>query len=133
MARKRVLGTQSLRRKIKRMPDDIKAGVQDAIKDSADVVYSDALSRAPVDEGDLAAALHRKLSGDKLAARIGYWRKGNIRRWKRAGWRAHFTEFGTKDQPAQPFLGPAFRKNKTWIINRIERAVDLALKRAANV
>lgn len=133
MAKGKVLGSQSLRRKLKRMPDEVKGGVQEAIKDSMEVVYADALSRVPVDEGDLAAALHRKLSSDKLGARIGYWRKGNARRWKRGGWRAHFIEFGTRFKSAQPFLNPAFRKNKAWIINRIDKAVGVALRKAANV
>jgi HK97 gp10 family phage protein len=151
-----ILGAQSLRRKLKRMPDDIKAGVQEAIKDGADVIRFDALRAVPVRSGALAQAIKSMISSDKLGAKIGFWKKGNERMWKLAGWRARFIEFGTKGyepgetrhekgsrrkhkikhhipaHPAHPFLGPAYRKNKGWVIDRIKTAVNRALERVSN-
>lgn len=156
-SRSRILGAGSLRRKIKRMPEEVKGGVQEAISDSADVIYADALAKVPVDEGDLAAALKKKLSSDKLGGRVGYWKKGNKRNWDKAGWRAKFIEFGTRGyragttrrtanskttkkirrnvpaRPARPFLGPAYRSNESWVINRIKSAVSKALAKASNL
>ncbi len=34
---------------------------------------------------------------------------------KKTAWRAHFSEFGTKHSPAQPFIYPAFHENKERI------------------
>lgn len=133
MARQRMLGSQSLRRKLKRLPDSIKGEVQEAITDSREAIYADSLAGVPVDQGDLAGALHRKSSSDKLGARIGYWRKGNARRWKRGGWRALFILFGTKTIPANNFLMRAYRKNERWVINRVSKAVGSALKKASNL
>lgn len=128
----RMYGAQSLRRKIKRMPDDVKGEVQAAIKDSADTIYYEALPRIPRDEGRLAEALHKRLSSDKLGAQVGYWKRGNLRNWRKAGWRAHFIEFGTRDQRARPFLGPAFNVSKAWIKSRINKAIDVALRKTIN-
>ncbi|BFH59451.1 HK97-gp10 family putative phage morphogenesis protein [Paenibacillus azoreducens] len=34
---------------------------------------------------------------------------------KKTAWRAHFSEFGTRNQPAQPFIYPAFHENKVKV------------------
>lgn len=127
-----MLGASSLRRKLKRMPDHINRGVKNAVKDSADAIFYEAQPRIPRDRGYLAEALGKKISSDGLGARVGYWKPGNLRKWRKGGWRAHFTEFGTRDQPAQPFLGPAFNASKGWIRRRINRAVNKALRRASS-
>lgn len=132
-SRSRVLGASSLRRKLKRMPDEIKKPVQKALQRGADVIHAAALSNIPVDEGDLAKALHRNRSSDGLGQKIGYWKKGNIRNWRLAGWRAHFTEFGTVKDKAQPFLGPAFRSQKNWIKRHVNAAVNRALRKASKL
>lgn len=155
----RLKGRSALRVKLSIiLPKEIKKGVQEAIGDSLDIVHSDALRNVPVDEGDLAAALGKQQRGDKLGGQVGFWKKGNKRRWERAGWRSHFTEYGTRGykagarrknssggkvgttrvkknipaRKARPFLGPAFTKNRRWIERRINRAVDKALKRAGS-
>ena len=141
MTKARVLGAQSLRRKLKRMPEEIKKPVQDAISDGMEAVYADALAKVPVEYGDLAGALSKKTSSDKLGARVGFWKKGNKRKWLRGGWYAKFIEFGTRGnnknnipaQPARPFLGPAARQNERWFVDRIKRAVNDALKKASNL
>lgn len=133
MARKRVLGVNSLRRQLKRLPDHIKRPVQDSIYYGAQTIYADAFAEVPVDTGNLKYALHMRLSGDKLAAVIGYWKRGNIRKWRKAGFRAHFTEFGTVNQPAQSFLGPAAFRNFPRVTQQIVDAVNRALNRASNL
>lgn len=132
--RSRVLGAQSLRRKLKRMPDHIKRPVQDAIYYGAETIYADAYAEAPVGPtGNLKESLHKRISGDKLSAVIGYWKKGNIRKWRKAGWRAHFIEFGTVQHPSQPFLGPAALRNFPRVVQSIKSAVNRALDRASNL
>lgn len=131
--RSRVLGAQSLRRKLKRMPDHIKRPVQDAIYYGAQTIYADAYADAPVRTHNLQESLHMRVSSDKLSARVGYWKKGNIRKWRKAGWRAHFIEFGTVQHPSQPFLGPAALRNFPRVIQSVRNAVNRALDRASNL
>lgn len=151
----RVSGRSKLRKALSRMPKEITASVREAVKDSTQAIYWDAQKRVPRDEGDLGAALALRIRGDKLGGAVGYWKKGNKRRWKQAGWRAHFTEFGTKGykpgdkryaknskttakiykvipaRKAQPYLGPAFKVNRKFITRRMTKAVNHALDRAA--
>tara|TARA_R110002096_G_scaffold93211_5_gene210332 strand:- start:5197 stop:5622 length:426 start_codon:yes stop_codon:yes gene_type:complete len=137
------------------MPKEITAGVREAVKDSSQAIYIDAQAGVSRDSGDLGAALSVRIRGDKLGAAVGYWKKGNKRKWALAGWRAHFTEFGTRGyaagdtrrsknskttskikrkipaRKARPFLGPAFKVNRKFIKRRMTKAVNHALDRAA--
>ena len=131
MSRSRLLGASSLRRKLKRMPEEIKKPVQKTLERGANRVFQDAIINIPERTGALAAALHKQRSSDGLSWRVGYWRKGNIRKYRRAGFRAHFTEFGTRTSTAQPFLGPAFRSNEDWVNRQIRAAVNRALRKAS--
>tara|TARA_R110002072_G_scaffold100778_3_gene222008 strand:- start:972 stop:1397 length:426 start_codon:yes stop_codon:yes gene_type:complete len=137
------------------MPKEITVSVRKGVEDSAQAIYMDAQALVPRDEGDLGAAMGIRIRGDRLGASVGYWEKGNKKRWLLAGWRAHFTEFGTKGykagdtrkakgskttakitkdipaRPARPFLGPALKKNIKFITRRLGKAVDEALSRGA--
>lgn len=131
MTEKGYIGQKGLNRKLRRMWPLITETVKPVMRDIAEEVRFEALSLVPVNEGDLAAALHVVIDSRGLSARVGYWQKGNKRRWKLAGWRAHFVEFGTVDMVAQPFLTPAFNKVRRNAAKDIDRVVDEALKRVA--
>lgn len=128
-----IKGMGQLRRTLSKLPKDIQKGVADALKKSAEDIFNDAQSLVPKDKGDLAKNMHIKRGSRGLSYQVGYWKKGNIRKWKKAGWRAKFVEFGTKHARAEPFMGPAWRKNENKVIKRIDDAVDEALKRASNL
>lgn len=142
MRRSRVTGGSKLRRKLQRMEkqdSEVTRGLKKAIERSAAVVYADTLANVPVDEGDLAASLHKAKRSSGFAWWVGWWKKGNLKNYRRAGWRAKFTEFGTKGsgnippQPARPSLGPAYRRSEKWIVGHIKAAVNRALRKAGDL
>ena len=114
------------------MPQEIKGPVQDAIGDGLEVLYRETYRNVARDEGDLADTLKKQQRGDKLGGRIGWWRKGNLRNWKKAGWRSHFVEFGTRERKAQPALGPAYLKWQSWIKRRVNKAVNKGLRKGSS-
>lgn len=128
-----IRGQSKLRRTLSKMPKEIQKLVADALKQSAEDIFNDAQALVPKDKGLLAKNMHLKRGSRGLSYMIGYWKKGNIRKWKKAGWRAKFIEFGTRTTHAEPFMAPAWRKNETKVIKRIDDAVDKALERASNL
>ena len=128
-----IKGMGQLRRTLNKLPKDIQKLVEVALKKSAEDIFDDAQSLVPKNRGLLAKNMHINRGSRGLSFEIGYWKKGNIRRWKKAGWRAKFIEFGTRFIRAEPFMGPAWRKNENKVIKRIDDAVDEALKRASNL
>lgn len=140
-------GMSRLRRKLHHMPEAVRDEVRPAMEDGAERIRDIARTLAPKGEGDLADAITPKVSRDGLSALVGFSRTkaGFKRAWKKAGWRAHFAEFGTHGSwrreggtmgynrgiRATPFLRPAFRVALPAILDRIDAAVDRALKRAS--
>lgn len=132
MTERGYIGQKGLNRKLRKMGPKITEVVKPVMKNIAEEVRFEALSNVPVGEtGDLARALHVQIDSRGLSARVGYWSKGNKRRWELAGWRAHFVEFGTVTKPAQPFLTPAFNAVRRNAAKDIDKAVDTALKEVA--
>lgn len=129
----KVLGAQSLRRKLKRLPDHIKKPVQQAIVEGADILHRDMAAGAPVETGALRDSIRTRISSDKLGARVGFFEKGGKREWKKAGWRAHFVEFGTRQRPATPFIQPAAFRTFPLILKNIKAAVNRALEKASEL
>ena len=132
MAR-RVRGVSKLRRKLSRMPKEVQKDVEAALRDGANLVFRDAQANVRRRFDDLAETMKIKRGSRGLSFRIGYWKKGNIRNWRKAGWRAKFIEFGTRTVRAFPFMGRAYFKNELRIISRIERGVSRALKRVTKI
>lgn len=121
-----IKGMPSLRRALKQAPDEVKKPLQKAVEEGANQVRAEMLRRVPRDSGDLADVISVKMQRDKLGARVGPGIKGKRHRQK-AGWRAHFVEFGTQNQPAQPFIFPAFNANKQELLDKFQRAIAHAL------
>lgn len=127
----RLIGANKLRIKLSRMPKEVQREVEAGLRDGANLVFRDAQATVRRQFDDLADAMKLKRGSRGLSFRIGYWKKGNIRNWRKAGWRAKFIEFGTRSVRAFPFMGRAYIKNEKAIISRINRGVDRALKRVA--
>jgi len=88
--------------------------------------------RGLVDEGDLLDSVARVKQSGGFVWKVGFFRKGAVRKWRRAGWRAHFAEFGTRRQPATPIIAPAVVEIFPEAVANIKREVDRALERFAN-
>lgn len=158
MPRSRIFGGPQLRKKLKKAPETIRAGVAKALDESILDVQRRAVALAPVDTGNLRATL-----GSKQA--IGRAEKGmrvefglRTKTLKKRAYYALFVEYGTKGyepgekrssgtdakgkarwqkvnkrvapRPAQPFLRPALDQARPGIRMRIRKALGQAAKQA---
>lgn len=84
---------------------------------AATVVVNAARAAAPVRTGRLKKSItKRKLKARQSKFDAGYivgWMRGGSREDKTGAYYAHFVEFGTRYQAAQPHLGPALEGNRT--------------------
>jgi HK97 gp10 family phage protein len=139
MARSRTELDPRFRRLMQRLPGEITDTISQAIADSTEAVWADAVTRVPVDTGDLQNSIGKRVTA--TSGEVGFDPKKFRREWKRAGWRAVFVEKGTKGsprrnippQPARPFLRAAFEANRRWIMERHAKAVRDTLARAASL
>lgn len=137
MARSRTELDPRFRRLLQRLPDAMVEPISAEIARSAVLIAAEATSRVPVDTGALRNAIGIRTT--KTSAEVGFDPKRFRRKWKMAGWRAKFTELGTKGsakrnipaQPARPFLRPAFEANRQQILQRHRAAVAMVLTKAA--
>ena len=139
MARSRTELDPRFRRLMQRLPDSMTDPISRAIAESAEAVWADAVTRVPVDTGELQRAVGKRVT--PTSAEVGFDPKKFRREWKKAGWRAVFVEKGTKGspernippQPARPFLRPAFEANRRWIMERHRAAVARTLRMAESL
>lgn len=125
---------QAIGKENSEMLDEIK----DVLKDGADsveaAIIQNIYASGAVDSGDLAEAVGKVRRSSGLQWRVGFFRSGNIRKWRKAGWRAHFIEHGTK-HPNQPAYRPVHRarlQEVPHIVTRAQRAVNRTLRRVAS-
>jgi len=133
MARSRLKNDSRLRRKLRRFPETVREEIKVEMTNSANDLLAEIKALAPRDEGRLAENATARVSRDGLSAKIGYsgTQSGFKRAFKRAGFYAAFQEFGTSRHSAHPFLRPAFRNKLRSILDRIDKAVNSALKKAS--
>lgn len=135
MAKFRVQGESRLKRKLRKFPKEVTAELAKAIEQGANELRTEMEVRAPKDTGRMSLAATAVLSKDRLAARVGYSRDqpGFKRAWRsQHGFIALFKEFGTKGQPAEPFIRPAYRAKLASILDRIDGAVSGVLRKASS-
>lgn len=126
----RITGINSLRRVLRKAPDDMKEPLVDVVTISSAEVLAGMLARVPRDTGDLAEVTKIKTRRDGMSAKVGPGAAGK-RDQRKAGWRAHFIEFGTVKMAAQPFVYPALREARAGIRQRFKTAVAGALLKIA--
>jgi len=126
----RITGSRTLRRTLARSPDAVKAEAVTAVGTTATTVEASMLAKVPRASGDLASVIKTKFSRDKLEAKVGPGIKGK-RDQRKAGWRAHYQEFGTVNHRAQPFVRPAFEEHKTAFRAALVSAIRNALLKMA--
>ena len=136
---KRIIGASRLRRKLKRMPEDVNAELRTIIAVEAFEVHQAISAGAPVSDESapldwegkprpkLRDAFEVRISKDGLLARIGIM--GNIR--KNQFFFVPFLEFGTKFITARPFIGPAWRRRRDHVRRALRKATVRALRKTA--
>ena len=107
------------------LPEAFVAVAQETIAEGADIIWSEAYSRAPVGTGkdvhpgQLKASIGKNIRSDGLQATVG---SGVLY--------SKFVELGTNDTPAEPFLFPAYRIGARYIRGKIRDWADEAGQRA---
>ena len=92
----------------------VKRAVQTEVATAALLIESDAKRLSPVDTGLNRAEIHTDFSADRLASRVSAGTEYAV-----------FLEFGRKGQRAQPFLFPAYEKNRAAFVANLKAALKL--------
>lgn len=120
------INSQDLLKTLKQFPKNIQNNVMTgAIRASANVIRDEARIRVPKKTKDLA----KSIVSIKRKAEVRNQVKFSVTPSKgknKAGWRAHFTEWGTSKSSAKPFLRPAFEVSES---KSLEAAKDYIAKR----
>lgn len=138
---------------LKRLPTELsgKNGgpVRSALFQSAKLMRDSAVQHAPADTGNLKQNIIAVRDRNPRASGVSERYIVTVRRGKRQGrsvfssqrrqsrgaYYAHFVEFGTEKQEAQPFLRPAFEENKnpavTVFADTFRKRVAAATRKAA--
>jgi HK97 gp10 family phage protein len=126
-----VTGIRSIDRKLRRLEAKVQRKiVRKAIKNALKPVLDEVKANAPVETGE---------TRDNIKIRAGKSRRGVVRQEVRVGdkqipegFAAAFTEFGTSEVPAHPFMGPAFDDEGPAARDRVEHEIlDEILKEAS--
>jgi HK97 gp10 family phage protein len=97
--------------------EQIVNAVTKSIGEAAEAIRDEARRNVPVDTGRLRDNIVAKV--DEKQAKVGVF--------DRDSYYAMFVEFGTSDQQAQPFLGPAAELERSRLVKRIQKNVEESL------
>lgn len=129
----RVIGLQSLEKKLKALGPATKKEIKAVIQKSADEMVTLARSLAPVDSGTLRESIHSEPGRHDLAIVVMAGGEATTKA-ARAGEGSHdyslSVEHGTLDGPQQSFFWPSYRAVKRRANSRSKRAVKKAAKAA---
>lgn len=119
--------------KLRRLLQETEAGIKPAMQDSVNGLLKEVIMRVPRDSGNLEDNITGYVAKNGIRGEVGLRGK----KARRMAFYAKFLEFGTKGQngnprPAQPFLEPAWDYEKPKIVNRIEKVINGAIKKAQN-
>jgi HK97 gp10 family phage protein len=121
---------QVRRRLVDTIPKAVRAALEQAMIESANLIVAGGKLRVPVDEGDVQDSIRQH--GVKEGKRGGLYIAitAGDRTTEADTWQvARLLEFGTMKMPAQPYLLPAFRANRRRAKTRMRRAVRDAILR----
>ena len=120
------IDNSQLMKALSKLPKNIQNNVMTgAIRAGANVIRDEARIRAPKKTKDLA----KSIVSIKRRAEVRNQVKFSVtpsRGKNKAGWRAHFIEFGTSKMSAKPFLRPAFEASEN---KSLDAAKDYIAKR----
>ena len=108
--------SKSLIKALNQFPKNIQKNVMvGAIRASANVVRDQARAKVPKKTRELEKSITTiRRSSEKGQVRFSVTpAKGK----NKAGWRAHFIEFGTSKMSAKPFMRPAFEQSENESLN----------------
>jgi len=109
-----IKGLDGLKSKLLNLLPKVREGTRQAVAETALLIESDAKLFAPVDTGRLRASIHAEIASDGLRATVIAEANYSV-----------FVEFGTRYQRAQPFLFPAYEKNRLAFVAALKRNIKL--------
>ena len=120
--------------KMRRLLQETDAGIKPAMQDSVNGLLKEVIMRVPRDTGNLEDNITGYVAKNGMRGEVGLRGK----KARNRAFYARFLEFGTKGQggnprPAQPFLEPAWDFEKPKIVNRIEKVINNAIKKAQSL
>lgn len=107
-------GISGLLDRAKLLVPKVRAGVQQTVAETALLIESDAKQFAPVDTGRLRSSIHADIASNGLSAQV----VTNVSY-------AAAQEFGTRRHRAQPFMFPAFEKNRAAFLANLKQNLKL--------
>lgn len=119
--RVRTIGAKTAKRALTRLTTDMHDVQEEVAEKWAEDMYAGVVADVPVDSGDLARALEKRVkgSGATADAQVGVWTDDE--------YYSQFVEFGTSKMAAQPFMYPnarrANRKVRGWVREGIDKRV----------
>lgn len=133
-----VQGLDRLRRMlVEEVPKMVRAELEAAMIEGANLIVAGAKLRVPVDEGDVRDSIRRtdvresKRGQDRLYVAITAGDRSTQTKSGGTTYQvARLLEFGTVKMPAQPFLLPAYRANRKAAQRRMQRAMRDAILKA---
>jgi hypothetical protein len=135
LARKRIIGASRLKRKLKRMPQEVTEELRTVIKTEANKVLAGIQAKTPIGEGPrhLRDAWEVRISKDGLLARIGIMGKKN----QNLFFYARFLEFGFRHRGGKfirkPMVKPTWSQRRDQTRRAVKQATLRALRRVADL
>jgi HK97 gp10 family phage protein len=112
----KVEGFEELTERLETINDELKSELNEAIEEVSESIRDDAKQAAPVDTGTLMRSIKSVL--ESMGTYIAKGIVGTNVEY------APYQEFGTQKMQAQPYLRPALDRNRSYIIQRLEEAVQ---------
>ncbi len=103
-------GVESLRRKLLLLVPKVREAVQASVAQTALLIETDAKLFSPVDTGLNRAEIRAEIAPNGLSAEVVAGTEYAV-----------FLEFGRRSQPAQPFMTPAFEKNRMRFLDLLKQ------------
>lgn len=105
----KMTGFDELEKVLKALPGELaKRDLNTSLRKGANHMRDAAQAKVPIDEGDLKDSLKVQKQKADNSEEV----KLTLSPSKPKGFHAHFVEFGTVKNPAQPFMRPAFDETK---------------------
>lgn len=106
---------------VDRLPKAINTEMREAVEKAAESVAAGQRRIVPVDKGDLRRSITVEMDERALRATVSAGGKD--------AYYGTFQEYGTREQPAQPFFWPVWRSRKQEIKRSLAAAFRRAFKR----
>ena len=107
----KIEGLEKLNNRLQQYVNDAKKRVRNTVHETLLLIESDAKQLAPVDTGYLRSSIHANFYGE-LAGTVSANADYGI-----------YVEFGTYSQRPQPYLTPAYQKNKEEFLRALKQAL----------